>query len=76
MLGKTKELTHYPSEADLRVTFNVKLDPEVLAEFALLNFKYTDAAWVQLNGRTVHPSNWSNFYYAGHERVHVRTRKM
>lgn len=53
LFQKNTDIYYDECQADLRMTFDVRLDPATFSEFALLNLYYTDLVLVKLNGKVV-----------------------
>jgi hypothetical protein len=76
LFGVKKQKTHDICEAELKMTFDVRLDPQVFAEFALLNLYFTDLVLVTLNGHVVYSSPYGATelrFTGGYDKVLMRT---
>ena len=70
--------TYQIAEETININLNVKLDPEVLQEFSIMDFGYTGYVEITVNGNTVFsaPNSGGNLYSKGyHEERYVRTEK-
>ncbi len=78
LFGSSKEKTHDLCIADLKVTFDVRLDPKIFSEFALLNLYFTDLVSVHLNNQVIYNNlGGYDLRFAGrYERVHTHTKKI